>query len=151
MQSCPLRDFITPWPLQPNEIMELAQVIEAALEHFNQVNSSSRENYLTQLRVILHCYYLVQIELGDSHFFSSIFQIDVKENPELIASYALNVADMVNAICDKVRLLDYPWFYPHFTTAVRYILSDKIAYLSQDLTKAHHLLGKIIHFSGGEV
>ena len=149
MQPCPLINSTAPWPLLPNDTMELMRVIETALEHFNQVHSSSEENYLTQLRIISHCYYLVSIELGEEPSFSSFADMNIKEHPERISSYALSIADQINTISDKVRLLDYPWFYPHFINAVKQILSDKIAYLSVDLAKTHHLLNKIIHFGRG--
>lgn len=142
MQPYPFRDAKRPWPLQPNEIMELAGVIETVIHHFNQFQSSCEESYFLELRIMTHCYYLTQVELGESSVYPP-FDLDFKKDPKQISAFALTMADRINAISDKVRLLDHPWFYPHFTRAVKTILSDKIAYLSHDLSKTDSLLAKI--------
>lgn len=143
MQPCPFRDAKTPWPLQPNEVMELAGVIVTAINHFKQFHSSCENSYLLELRIISHCYYLIQMELGESIFDSSL-EFDFEKDPERVNVFALTMADRINAISDKVRLLDYPWFYPHFAAAVKTILSDKLTYLGHDLVQTQLLLSKII-------
>jgi hypothetical protein len=139
LPNCP-----PPWPLKPNDIAQLATCIQSALLHFNAGYSSCEDMYLTQLRIISNCYYLVRMEIDEHRPIPPLGYTNFKQHPEAIQSFALSMAEMINIIAEKVRLIDYPWFYPHFINALKHILSDKFCYLKNDLTIVHRLLGKIL-------
>ncbi len=57
MQSPAIQFDTTPWPLKPNEIMQLSSFIAIVLRHFRQCASSCEASYLSQLQVISDCHY----------------------------------------------------------------------------------------------
>lgn len=137
-------------PLTLDDIVQLKHFLQSALEHFRHCQTSCEENYLTQLSVIIDCYSLVLLEAGyftmqDEHFNLLHRYRHFKQHPELISKLSFALAKMINAISEKVGLIEHPWFYPNFVTAVKTILSNKTAYLYGEMEVAQKLIRKILN------
>lgn len=137
-------------PLTTEDIIQLKHFLQSALEHFSQCQSSCEENYLAHLSIIIDCYSLVLLEAGyfsmqDEHFNLLQRYRHFKQHPELIPKLSFALAKMINSIAEKTGLIEDPWFYPHFATAVKNILSNKVAYLYGEMEVAQKLLRKILN------
>lgn len=145
MNSNQISDSFFAWPLTAADILQLAHLIQTTLLHFNRCHSSDEESYLTHLRIILHCYHLVMIEVSEPCYCIS-FQhaFNFKQHPETIKFFSFSLAEMINTLSDKTRLIDCLWFYPYFVEAVKHILSERTAYLINDLDVIQRLLPKIL-------
>ncbi len=128
--------FSTDLSLQ--DLGRLVYFFQSAFEHFSLMESSLEESYRESIHVISNCYRLIINEIGDiaineeslaflneKNFF--------KEYTNQFRPLAVALAEMINYVNKRIKLINYPWFYHHFVTAVITILNNQINPHYEDL------------------
>jgi hypothetical protein len=139
----------SPWPLAPHEISQLADFIEQSLRHFTTCRSSGEASYHQHLGIIQHCYYLVRLE-REQEKAPLPTVADCKNKSDVIPLFASSLAEIINLVADKIRLIDNPWFYAPFEEAIRTLLNNRMAQHDDDLILITNLRTKILGQRGNE-